>query len=48
MTLQGKVTASAVGSIVGMQSEQIQQAASEYAKKVRASDYMIYTYVLTV
>lgn len=30
---EGKVTASAVGSIVGMQSQQIQQMASEYAQK---------------
>ena len=32
--LQGKLTASAVGSIVGMQSAEIQQIASEYAEKV--------------
>ena len=30
------MTASAVGSIMGMQSEQIQQIASEYADKVLA------------
>ena len=33
---QGKLTASAVGSIVGMQSAEIQQIASEYAEKVFA------------
>lgn len=32
--LQGKLTASTVGSIVGMQSEEIQQIALEYAEKV--------------
>ncbi|XP_067649707.1 coiled-coil domain-containing protein 93-like [Haliotis asinina] len=31
--LEGKLTAGAVGSIVGMQSEEIQQIASEYAEK---------------
>ncbi len=35
--VQGKLTASAVGSIVGMQSEEIQQIASEYAEKVSYS-----------
>lgn len=33
--LQGKLTASAVGQIVGLQSEEIKQIASEYAEKVR-------------
>lgn len=32
--LQGKLTASAVGQIVGLQSEEIKQIASEYAEKV--------------
>ncbi|CAL1527703.1 unnamed protein product [Lymnaea stagnalis] len=32
-TQEGKVTASAVGSIVGMKSQEIQQMASEYAQK---------------
>lgn len=33
--VQGKLTASAVGQIVGLQSEEIKQIASEYAEKVR-------------
>ncbi len=32
--VQGKLTASAVGQIVGLQSEEIKQIASEYAEKV--------------
>ena len=32
--LQGKLTASAVGQIVGLQSAEIKQIASEYAEKV--------------
>lgn len=32
--LQGKLTASAVGQIVGLQSEEIKQISSEYAEKV--------------
>ena len=35
MFVQGKLTASAVGQIVGLQSEEIKQIASEYAEKVR-------------
>lgn len=35
--MQGKLTASAVGQIVGRQSEEIKQIASEYAEKVRNS-----------
>lgn len=31
---QGRLTASAVGHIVGLQSEEIKQIASEYAEKV--------------
>lgn len=31
---QGRLTASAVGQIVGLQSEEIKQMASEYAEKV--------------
>lgn len=34
--MQGKLTASAVGQIVGLQSEEIKQIASKYAEKVRA------------
>lgn len=34
--VQGKLTASAVGQIVGLQSEEIKQIASKYAEKVRA------------
>ena len=33
---QSRLTASAIGNIVGMQSEQIQQIASEYSDKVRS------------
>lgn len=33
---QGRLTASAVGQIVGLQSEEIKQIASEYAEKVSA------------
>lgn len=32
---EGRLTASAIGSIVGLQSEHIQQMASQYAEKVR-------------
>ena len=32
--MQDKLTASAVGSIVGMKSDEIQQIASEYEEKV--------------
>lgn len=32
---QGRLTASAVGQIVGLQSEEIKQIASEYKEKVR-------------
>lgn len=34
MFVQGRLTASAVGQIVGLQSEEIKQIASEYAEKV--------------
>lgn len=34
MFVQGKLTASTVGQIVGLQSEEIKQIASEYAEKV--------------
>lgn len=34
---QGKLTASAVGQLVGLQSEEIKQFASEYAEKVSSS-----------
>nr|XP_019955166.1 PREDICTED: coiled-coil domain-containing protein 93 [Paralichthys olivaceus] len=34
---EGKLTASAVGQIVGLQSEEIKQIASEYAEKLQAS-----------
>lgn len=33
-SLQGRLTASAVGQIVGLQSDEIKQIASEYAEKV--------------
>lgn len=33
---QGRLTASTVGQIVGLQSEEIKQMASEYAEKVSA------------
>lgn len=33
-SVQGKLTASAVGQIVGLQSEEIKQIATEYAEKV--------------
>ena len=35
LLFQGTLTASAVGQIVGLQSEEIKQIASEYAEKVR-------------
>ncbi|WAQ93510.1 CCD93-like protein [Mya arenaria] len=35
---EGKLTASTVGSIVGMQSAEIQQIASEYAEKIERSE----------
>lgn len=35
--LQGKLTASTVGQIVGLQSDEIKQIVSEYAEKVSVS-----------
>ncbi|XP_033965597.1 coiled-coil domain-containing protein 93 isoform X2 [Pseudochaenichthys georgianus] len=40
---EGKLTASAVGQIVGMQSEEIKQMASEYAEKLRAKHAAVRT-----
>ena len=40
LCMQDKLTASAVGSIVGMKSDEIQQIASEYEEKV--SQWKIY------
>uniref|UniRef100_A0AAX7V557 Coiled-coil domain-containing protein 93 n=1 Tax=Astatotilapia calliptera TaxID=8154 RepID=A0AAX7V557_ASTCA len=37
LCFQGKLTASAVGQLVGLQSEEIKQFASEYAEKVSSS-----------
>lgn len=39
MCWQGRLTASAVGQIVGLQSEEIKQMASEYAEKVSSSPW---------
>lgn len=37
--MQGKLTATAVGQIVGLQCEEIKQIASEYAEKVSANSH---------
>lgn len=39
--LQGKLTASTVGQIVGLQSDEIKQIVSEYAEKVSVLPYYI-------
>lgn len=39
---QGKLTASAVGQLVGLQSEEIKQFASEYAEKVSAPQLLLH------
>lgn len=41
MSFQGRLTASTVGQIVGLQSDEIKQMVTEYAEKVKTPQIMI-------